>query len=120
MKKEIITILVCIFMAAGIFGCDSANKSEVPAFADKEWIRVAETGEEHLLLGSDLSWSYYEASSGNPVDDADLFETYQYNVKNETITLEGHGEERVYHVVSYDDASLILEINGEERTFLSK
>ena len=75
--------------------------------------------------GTPASWKWfilvlYEASSGNPVDDADLFETYQYNVKNGTITLEDRKEERVYHVVSYDDASLILEINGEERTFLSE
>ena len=108
-----IVLLVCLFF---IF-CKKELQNKVNFF-DKSYCRSVENGYECIWFGTDSMFSYSEQTSGNPVDDYDLCESYEYNENDSTIILHcdyGKNDETI-KLISVEKNSITLEFN-DKRTF---
>ena len=90
-------------------------------FIDIAWVRDAGNDIETIRFGADGTFRY-SCSCGNPVNDADLCEGYSYDEETKTISLrfEDETEEATASqiiVKSCDGETLILDFNGDVRTF---
>ena len=118
MKKPIIlTIILVLVLITCIVIASLANtgKTSIPPFANQSWIRY-DSDTEHLSFGRDGEFSYW-CSCGNPVDNADMCETYTYNAESKTITLNCYGPNEKIKVIKYTDKQLVLKFGSETRTF---
>lgn len=126
MKKRCIlaSLIVCLALLVCV-GCEKPAeevKNELNCeFADVLWTRHAEHDVEMIRFGSDGSFTYY-CACGNPVNDSDLCEGYTYDEETKTIRLNyiEETEEMVdtITVVSYSETELILDFDGEIRSFV--
>lgn len=130
MKKKLLMILMMAVVVVGCMACGksegSENKSTEETAKCKEfnekvvgvgWLRGVTGCTEYIYFNEDGSYGYYEAC-GNPVDDHDLYETWEYDNKNDVIRLEGNGKhETTIEYVSCDGEKLVMIIDDEERTF---
>ena len=128
MKKKVVIWMMAIALLLGMAGCKGGDSPEAsgnqgPAavgFADKRWSRDTETCTETICFRSNGSCSYY-CACGNPVNDDDLCEGYHYDEQSKTIYLEfiETTEETVTQITveSYDEQTLVLNFNGDLRTF---
>ena len=90
-------------------------------FTDISWVRDAGNDIETIRFGSDGTFRY-SCACGNPVNDADLCEGYRYEEENKTISLDfeeevEEGTARQIIVKSCDGKTLVLDFNGDVRTF---
>ena len=117
MKKPVIlTIILVLVLFTGIVIASLAtNKNSIPPFANQSWIRY-DSDTEHLSFSSEGDFSYW-CSCGNPVDNADICETYSYNPDTKTITLHCYGPNETIKVIKHTDKKLVLQFGKEKRTF---
>ncbi|MGN0966035.1 MAG: hypothetical protein ACI4OP_00365 [Candidatus Coprovivens sp.] len=118
MKKAIImTLILVLVLTTGIVIASLAktSKNSIPPFANQSWIRY-DSDEEHLSFSSEGEFSYW-CSCGNPVDNADMCETYTYNPKSKTITLNCYGPNEKIKVIKHTKDTLVLKFDKETRTF---
>ena len=144
MKKVVLTIAILMLTLALLAGCKpaapgaqaTAQPTTAPVeetteateaelrfdpFTDIAWVRDAENDVETIRFGSDGTFRY-SCACGNPVNDADLCEGYRYDEETKTISLdfeEETEEETVSQIIlkSCDGKSLVLDFNGDVRTF---
>jgi flagellar basal body-associated protein FliL len=83
------------------------------------WTRTTEVDSEYINFYDNGNFSYYYGV-GNPVDNSDLCETYQYNEKDKLITLNCNSiisvNDRI-KVDSIDDKKIVLIFGNEKRIF---
>ena len=121
MKKIIIIFLLGILCLSG---CMQNKKEEkdysIYGFTDINWTRDSGNDIETIKFESNGEFSY-TCACGNPVNDADLCETYTYNNDTKEIKLECFEitEDTIttIKVVNFIDDILELEFDGELRTF---
>lgn len=125
-RRWILLALTCMVMA----GCNGEKTvSETPMKEGKEvtaefcgisWVRDAENDMETLCFLPNGEFRYY-CACGNPVNDSDACESYDYDPETGMITLncfdEIEGMVTEIKVISYDDNTLVLDFAGDIRTF---
>lgn len=131
MKKRYLFIVLVLFIGVCLCGCtkkendDKKEKEEsvdysMYEFTDVRWERSAEHDSETLTLHSDGKFAY-SCGCGNPVNDADVCEEYTYDEKTNIIQLkcleELEGTITTIKLVKYDDKTLVLDFDGDIRTF---
>ena len=89
----------------------------------KEWIHYNPVADEKeiLALGSDQSYSYHR-ESGEAIGDADVYNTYSYDEKTQTILLLGTNEEvecQIIKVYEMSETRLLLGIDGKVTEFIA-
>ena len=117
MKKTIIMALCAITF---LVGCEEKqeNPNENHSFVDIEWTRDSGHDLETLRLNSDGSYSY-TCACGNPINDADLCESYKYEGNEIKLDCFETTEEMVttIKVIKVTENTLELDFNGETRIF---
>ena len=115
MKKKIIIIILLVMT---ICGCQKDYKKY--SFTDINWIRNNEHDIETIKFNSNGNFSYY-CSCGNPINDADLCETYTYNDKTKEIKLNcietTEDTIKTIKIIKYNEKELELDFNGERKIF---
>ena len=125
MKK----MLVFLMLGSLVFtGCGKEEEKKVEektdyseyAFTDVNWVRDSGHDIETISFKADGSFSY-TCACGNPVNDADLCETYTYNDETKEIKLDCFEttEETVTNIkiVEVSEDNLELDFDGEIRKF---
>lgn len=119
MKKIFVILFLGCFILCGCVFEEKKDYSDY-SFTDVSWVRDSGYDTETITFRSDGSFGY-SCSCGNPVNDADLCETYSYDdetkeikldcfeTTNETVTL--------IKIISYDENNLELDFDGEIRKF---
>ncbi len=139
MKKCVISLL-CIVLCLALVGCKSSQpevteplattapvetteETVAPvflAFEDIRWTRESENCIETICFLGNGGFRY-SCACGDPVNDADLCEGYRYEEERKTIYLdfEETTEQTVTQITvkSCDGKTLVLDFNGELRTF---
>ena len=119
MKKNIIILLLT---ALFFTGCEDTVEKDYSKylFTDVIWTRDSENDIETIFFKSDGSFSY-SCSCGNPVNDSDLCESYEYNEETKEIKLDCFEttEETITNIkiVEMSKDILKLDFNGEIRKF---
>lgn len=126
MKKGILLLMIGTLLLTGCGEKENNTKKEdtnkriTSSFIDIKWTRDAEQDIETIRFSKDGSFAY-SCSCGNPVNDADLCETYTYDEKTHEIKLDCFEttEDTIttIKVVSATDTTLELDFNGEIRKF---
>ncbi len=121
MKKQISCILVVLMVALLFVGCkQKADLSKCP-FVNITWTRSLETDTEYIIFNDNGDFSYY-CACGNSVNDSDLCEGYSYYEDTKTIVLDysEKTEDAVTEIIveKCTDDKLVLDFNGDIRTFL--
>ena len=118
MKKLSIVILVTIFIFSGC-QIKKTDYSEY-SFTDVSWIRDSGYDTETITFNSDGTYGY-SCACGNPVNDADLCETYTYDDKTKEIKLncfETTNETiETIKIIESNEKTLKLDFGGEIRIF---
>ena len=125
MKK----MLVFLMLGGLVFtGCGKEEEKKLEektdyseyAFTDVNWVRDSGHDIETISFKADGSFSY-TCACGNPVNDADLCETYTYNDETKEIKLDCFEttEETVTNIkiVEVSEDNLELDFDGEIRKF---
>ena len=121
--KQIIISLVCVGILF-LVGCEK-NEKEIKdyseySFTNVEWTRDSGNDIETIIFKSNGDFTYY-CSCGNPVNDSDLCESYNYNNDTKEIKLECFEttEEMIttIKIINSTDTTLELDFNGEVRIF---
>ena len=124
MKRILLFILAFITVVTSFAGCTRSPKKDVDlsafSFVGKTWVRTTESCTETIYFNDDGDCGYY-CSCGNPVNDDDLCEGYTFDPDTMTVYYDfiEKTKETVTKVtvISYDDENLVLDFNGDERTF---
>lgn len=93
-----------------------AQTVELSAFANVQWVRSTSNDTEFIAFPGDGSFSYY-CGCGNPVEDSDLCDGYSYDPATRTICLSYDGQIRQVLVVACTEEQLVLDFDGDVRTF---
>ena len=123
MKKTIIILMLVVGLLVGC-GTEKEKTKEKDyseyLFTDVNWGRDSGHDIETISFKADGSFSY-TCACGNPVNDADLCETYTYNDETKEIKLDCFEttEETVTNIkiVEVSEDTLELDFNGEIRKF---
>ena len=117
MKKIIVALLFGLFITTG---CEAKNPISKSEFVDTMWVRNTSRDEEIIHFGSDGTFGY-SCACGNPVNDADLCETYTYVESKNEIKLNCIEQTKdtisKIEVISVDENTLKLKIKSEIRIF---
>ena len=121
MKKIVILFLSGILL---LTGCEKKKTENIElkeySFIGMSWTRDSGHDEETIKFNEDGSFSY-SCACGNPVNDADLCETYTYDDKTKEIKLDCFEttEDTIttIKVIKSTDSTLELDFHGEIRTF---
>jgi hypothetical protein len=115
-------MLLVVFLT----GCGKSNEKPKEkdyseySFTDVSWTRDAENDIETIVFKSNGRFTYY-CSCGNPVNDSDMCESYEYNDETKEIKLDCFEttEDMVTNIkiVEMSDDVLELDFNGEIRRF---
>lgn len=62
---------------------------------------------------------YYLCDCGEPIDDYDFFDRYEYDAQTQTIRLLGEKMERSVKILSFDESHLLTDMEGEIKDFYS-
>ena len=123
MKKTIIILMLVVGLLVGC-GTEKEKTKEKDyseyLFTDVNWVRDSGHDIETISFKADGSFSY-TCACGNPVNDADLCETYTYNEEAKEIKLDCFEttEETVTNIkiVEVSEDTLELDFDGEIRKF---
>lgn len=118
-RRISLMLLMVVFLA----GCAEEKVTDLEpntldSIVDESWYRSTEVCGETIRFSSDGTFVYYE-DCGSPVEDYDCYEEYSYNEKTGIITIyefEGNGKRKI-EIVSCENDTLVLDFNGEHRTF---
>lgn len=95
----------------------------VAEFRGISWTRDSGHDIEYLRFMTNGSFRYY-CACGNPVNDSDACESYEYDPETGMITLdcfeEIEGMVTEIEVISYDGSTLVLDFAGDVRTFIKE
>ena len=126
-KRQFLVLSLCFTLLCSMVGCGPAKDDTVDysshEFADVAWTREGDCDIETLRFKADGGFQY-SCACGNPVNDADVVESYSYDAKTKTFTLhcieelEGLITEIV--LISCDGKTLELDFGGEVRTFVKE
>lgn len=119
MKRLFIAFLFCLIISTGC-----SNKKEVDyskySFTDVNWTRDNGHDIETISFNSDGSFGY-SCACGNPVNDADLCESFSYDEERNEIKLNCFEttDETItdIKIVNETDDTIELDFNGELRIF---
>ena len=116
---RIITILIFTFI---LTACNNQETKKVEKtndplpIAGMRWTR--KNGDTEILSFKEDGHFTYYCLCGNPVDNSDICETYTYNKKTNTITLDcGGAKDEKIKLIEYDDDKLKLEFENGIREF---
>lgn len=119
MKKLFIVFLFCLIILTGCSGKKEVNYSDY-SFTNVSWTRDSGHDIETIIFNSDGSFSY-SCACGNPVNDADLCESFSYDEEKNEIKLNCFEttDETItdIKIVNETDDTLELDFNGELRIF---
>lgn len=124
MKKKISFVLLSILSIITLTACNNKEekiekeekRNDPLPIAGMGWSR--ENGDTEILVFNENGHFTYYCTCGNPVDNADICETYTYNKKTNTITLDCDGkEDEKIKIVEYDEYKLKLEFESGIREF---
>ena len=104
----IMTTIICLIVLLSYIHKQS---KENLSFIGIQWTRTTEVDTEYLQFDKDNHFSYY-CSCGNPIDNADMFSTYSYNPKTNTIILindDDNYDDETIEVIEVQEKSLILK-----------
>ena len=128
-KKQFLVLFVCFALLCSMIGCGPAQSGNTEVdysgyeFADVTWTRDSDCDIETLRFKADGGFQY-SCACGNPVNDADVVESYSYDKKTKTFTLhcleELDGMVTEIVLVSCDGKTLVLDFDGEVRTFVKE
>ena len=116
--KKIIVLMFCLFLT----GCEYTKEKDYSEylFSDVIWTRNSGNDIETIMFKSDGSFSY-SCSCGNPVNDSDLCESYEYDDNTKEIKLDCFEttEDTItsIKIVEVSEDNLKLDFNGEIRMF---
>lgn len=119
MKKIIIVLLLVVIF---LTGCEEKTKKDYReySFTGVSWTREEVNGTETIRFNIDGSFSY-TCDCGNPVNDADLCDSYTYNNDTKEIKLSciEITEDTItsIKIVNSTEDSLELDFDGEIRKF---
>ena len=123
-SKFLIRLVLCCVFAFFVVGCASDSEKAVDYskydFADVTWTREADCDVETLRFLPNGEFRY-SCACGNPVNDADVVESYTYDDATKTFTLNCYEEvdDMITEIklVSCDGEKLKLDFDGEIREF---
>lgn len=130
-KKYIFVALGCVFVFL-FGGCSSKGNAEKESsqekvdysmydFAGVQWTRDAECDTETLCFEENGEFRY-SCACGNPVNDADMVESYTYDDETKVFTLNCYedveGMITEIKLISCDGEKLELDFDGEVREFV--
>ena len=122
-KIQLLAVLCCV-MVMIFTGCGTSEKEvdySTYDFAGVHWTRDAECDVETLCFRTNGEFQY-SCGCGNPVNDADVVETYSYDDETKMFTLncyeEIEGMITEIKLVNCDGETLELDFDGEIRTFM--
>lgn len=129
MDKNFKTIIILMSLVVLLAGILEGKKQITSKYNDKldkiilnhSWERDGGGDIETIYFKKDGKFGYY-CSCGNPVDDYDLCDSYKYDKETNTIKLKCSlgvdvTELKIKKVTDYE---LVIDFNGEERTFKSE
>lgn len=122
--KRIMAVVLCLILAMSLVGCGNKEKSGENTydaeFMGVQWIRKVGKDVEYLRFMTDGTFSYY-CACGNPVKDSDLIESYCYDKKHQTITLNAiettDSMVTKIKILEFDNEHLELDFDGDVREF---
>ena len=123
-SKFLKRVVLCCIIAFFVVGCTSDSEKEVDYskydFADVTWTRESDCDVETLRFLPNGEFRY-SCACGNPVNDADVVESYTYDDATKTFTLNCYEEvdDMITEIklVSCDGEKLKLDFDGEIREF---
>lgn len=121
MMRNFLLIILCCIVSYYLVGCVSQSEVDYSTydFAGVQWVRDTECDETLCFLTN--GEFRYSCACGNPVNDADVVESYSYDDKTKTFTLNCYEEleDMVTKIklISCDGKTLELNFNGEIRRF---
>lgn len=122
--KRIMAVVLCLILAMSLVGCGNKEKSGDNTydaeFMGVQWVRKVDKDVEYLRFMTDGTFSYY-CACGNPVKDSDLIESYCYDKKHQTITLNAiettDSMVTKIKILEFDNEHLELDFDGDVREF---
>lgn len=130
-KHNLILLVLCCIVACCLVGCtpksnvddteNAQNESDYSGynFVSVQWIRDTECDEMLCFLPN--GEFRYSCACGNPVNDADVVESYSYDDTTKMFTLNCYEEieDMITEIklISCDGKVLELDFDGEIRTF---
>lgn len=122
MKKSKLLIIICVLVlliVICVLTLKVLNQNDKLPFEGVSWVRY-ENDQQYLTFYENGHFSYY-CACGNPVDNADICETYTYNKLNKTIILDcGEGMTEKIEIISYDEKNLKLKFGNDIREFINQ
>ena len=123
-SKFLIRLVLCCVFAFFVVGCGADSEKEVDYskydLADVTWTRESDCDVETLRFLPNGEFRY-SCACGNPVNDADVVESYTYDDTTKTFTLNCYEEidDMITEIklVSCDGEKLKLDFDGEIREF---
>lgn len=123
MKKILFAIFSLCFVLTAFSGCNKGNTTvdlSSISFVNVDWERTTDSCVETIYFNDDGSCGYY-CACGSPVNDDDLCEGYTFDPQSQTICLDfaysSANAVKKIKVVSCDGQSLVLDFDGDIRTF---
>lgn len=129
-KKIIIALIILVISILIVIGLVSINASkDSKKYNDKlddyitkvEWSRPGDGDTEFIIFNEKGHFAYY-CACGNPIDDYDLCDSYTYDKESKTIKLDCSSSSisDKIKIIKSTEYKLVLEIDGEKRTFKSE
>lgn len=123
MKTKILIFSILIVgILISIWTWYSFKNNSVPEFTGT-WAREVGEDAEFITFNEDGHFAYY-GSEGNGINDYDLCDSYTYDKKSKVLKINcanvGEDTPTNIQVVSFEENTLILKFNNEEKTFMSK
>ena len=121
-KHNFLLIVLCCMVACCLVGCAPKSKVDysIYNFVGVQWIRNTECDETLCFLPN--GEFRYTCACGNPVNDADVVESYSYDDTRKMFTLNCYeqieGMITEIKLISCDGKVLELDFDGASRTFL--
>ena len=118
--KRIMAGILCLIISMSLVGCGNKRNAYDAEFMGVQWVRKVDEDVEFLSFMTDGTFSYY-CACGNPVKDSDLIESYCYDKKHQTITLNAiettDSMVTKIKILEFDNEHLELDFDGDVREF---
>jgi len=117
MKKKLFLIIVLILLFVfGVLIYDFSDEMDVLLTGHKWYL---DNNDEIYVLSLKNNKFTYVKEDGNKISEYQSCETYHYNSNVSMIKLNCDASNKKIYIVSYDNKKLVLNYDGEEKTFYS-